>query len=304
MKKRFQNKNVVVTGGAGFIGSHLADALIAEGARCIILDNLSTSDGSNVPKKATFIKLDIGKDPLDKILKNADYVFHLASIARTQESFENPIGCNESHVTGTLRLLEASRKAKKLKKFVYASSCAIYGPQKAMPIRETSPINHGTPYAFQKWVGEEYVRLFARLFGLPTVSLRYGNTYGTKRQSQSGGYPNVLAAFSKQKRESGTLSVTGDGTQTRDFIHVYDVVEATMRAALHDLHLGEALNISTGKGVSINMVARYFGVPIRYIAKRPGEAKHLVLDNTKARRVLGWKPHITLKEGLHIYFGA
>lgn len=301
----FHGKKVLVTGGAGFIGSHLAERIIAEGGECTVLDNLATSDGTNVPKGAIFLKLDVAEDKLEEAVKDAHYVFHLAAVPRTQYCLEHPLVCHQANAFGTLRLLDAClRSCRQLEKFVYSSSCAIYGRQDTVPILEDAPKRHGTPYALQKLIGEEYTRMYAGLHCLPAVSLRYANVYGTRRQSESGSYPNALAAFSRQKRQSGELSITGDGTQTRDFVHVFDVAEANIKAALSPARDGSAYNIGTGQEISMNDIARYFSCPVSYTAPRAGEAKHLVLDITKADKELKWSPAISLEEGMDIYFNS
>ena len=173
-----------------------------------------------------------------------------------------------------------------------------------MPIKENVGRNHGTPYALQKLIGEQYVGMYATLYGVPGISLIYSNVFGTRRQTEEGAYPNVLAAFSKQKKELGRLLITGDGEQTRDFIHVYDVVDANLKAALSDVGDGSALNISSGRQTSINTIAGFFDCPVDYIEPRPGEARHLVLDPTKARDILGWSCKISLEEGIKLYFSS
>lgn len=304
--KPFENVVAVVTGGAGFIGSHIADRLLCEGAHVRVVDDLSTSDGSNIPKRAQFFKLNVASDALDEALKGAEYVFHTAAIPRTQHCVENPLECHHANAYGTLRLLDECRRLlPNLKKFIYSSSCAIYGRQTGnVSLGENAPLLHGTPYALQKLIGEQYTQMYAQLYSVPTLSLRYANVYGTKRQSEKGGYPNVLAAFSRQKRENGGLQITGDGEQSRDFVHVFDVLEANLAAATHLTIDGSAYNIGTGVGTSMNTVAQYFDCPVTHIAPRPGEARHLVLDATRAKEVLGWSPEVSLDEGMHIYFNS
>jgi len=302
----FRGKKVLVTGGAGFIGSHLAQRVLKEGAEeCRVLDNLATSDGTNVPGEAVFLKWDLAEDKLDKAVKDVHYIFHLAAVPRTQYCLEHPLSCHRANAFATLRLLDACvSSCRQLEKFVYSSSCAIYGKQNAIPISEDAPKYHGTPYALQKLIGEEYARMYAALHRIPAIALRYANVYGTRRQSESGSYPNALAAFSRQKRESGEISITGDGTQTRDFVHVFDVVEANLKAAFSSVRDGSAYNIGTGRGISMNQIAQFFNCPVRYAAPRAGESKHLVLDVAKAKSELGWSPAVSLEEGMGIYFNS
>ena len=283
----------------------MVDRLIEHGADVVVIDDLSTSDGSNLSPKAKFLKRNLAVTNLEDVVADVQYVFHVGAVPRTQYCVENPIECHVVNALGTLRLLDACRQyAKSLKRFVYSSSCAVYGHQVAMPIKEDVRRNHGTPYALQKLIGEQYVCMYATLYGVPGISLIYSNVFGTRRQTEKGAYPNVLAAFSKQKKELGRLLITGDGEQTRDFIHVYDVVDANLKAALSDVSDGSALNISSGCQTSINAIAGFFDCPVDYIEPRPGEARHLVLDPTKARDILGWSCKISLEEGIKLYFSS
>ena len=295
---------VLVTGGAGFIGSHLSDKLINLGFDVTIVDDLSTGSLENIPSVARFEDLDVNgdsaKEKLIEIAKDTDYIFHLAAIPRTQYCVENPIECHHANVTGTLNVLEAAVK-NKVKKIILSSSCGIYGPQEKLPIDENAPINMGTPYSVQKYMQELYVDLYNKLFDVPAVMLRYFNVYGTKRQTEKGSYPNVLAAFSKQKTEYGKIYVTGDGEQSRDMIHVFDIVDANITAMYSKLKDAETLNIGTGKAVSINEMAKYFDCPIEYIEPRPGEAKHLYSDTSKVEKLLDWKAKISFEEGIRGY---
>lgn len=301
----------LITGGAGFIGSTIADRLIQSGNNVIIVDDFSTGQLSNVPDKANVIKLDIGgKDALHELCdiftrNDIKYVFHCASIPRTQYSVENPIICNQSNVNGTLNLLEAIRITKaRIDKVIHSSSCGIYGQQESCPINEEAPKNMGTPYSVQKYIQEKYFELYCNLYGVPSIMLRYFNVYGTRKQSESGSYPNVLAAFSKQKREHNKLYITGDGLQSRDMVHVDDVVNANILAMVSGFNKADYFNIGTGEHMSINDVAKYFECPVEYIPERPGEAKHLYADNSKALRLLGWKPKISYDDGIRKYLNS
>jgi len=281
----------LITGGAGFIGSHLADRLLKEKWQVVIIDNLSTGQQKNIPASASFYKKDISNfETIQPIFAGVDYVFHLASIARTQYCVEHPLECNEANITGTLNVLEASRRAN-IKKIIHSSSSAIYP-------------NNKTPYAVQKRTQEDYMKLYSQIYNLPSICLRYFNVYGTKRQSEKGAYPNVLAAFSKQRRENNKVYITGDGKQTRDFVHVFDVVKANILAASSNLGNGEAIDICTGKPTSINQIADFFLCEKVYIAPRPGECRDLCGNPDKAKKLIGWEPKITLREGIKIYFGG
>lgn len=298
----------LITGGAGFIGSTLADKLLELDYRVIIIDDLSTGQIKNIPKKATFIALDIGQsNALRKLTQlfreySVDYIFHCASIPRTQYSVEYPIECNQANVNGTLNILEAARLCgHDIKKIIHSSSCGIYGKQETMPISEDAPVNMGTPYSVQKYIQEHYMHLYSQLYDVPTIMLRYFNVYGTHRQSENGSYPNVLAAFNKQKKENDKLFVTGSGEQIRDIIHVNDVINANIVAMKSNFIQAEVFNIGTGKYVTINKIAKYFECPIKYIPARPGEAFELIADVTKAKKYLKWESSISYDEGIKSY---
>ena len=300
--------NILITGGAGFIGSYIAEKVIELGHRVIIVDDLSTGNMENVPKEATFVGLDIGQSialrKLTQLLreKNIQIIFHCASIPRTQYSVEYPVECNRANVNGTLHLLEAVRLCgHDITKIIHSSSCGVYGQQDTLPIAEDAPINMGTPYSVQKYIQEKYFEMYAELYDIPSVMLRYFNVYGTKRQTESGSYPNVLAAFSKQKREKGIISITGNGTQSRDMVHVDDVVNANILAMKSEFKNAEVFNIGTGEHMTINAVARYFNCLIKYIPPRPGEATHLYADNDKAKVLLEWFPQIAYDDGIKMY---
>ena len=295
----------LITGGAGFIGSTIADKLLELGHDIIIVDDLSTGKMKNVPCQAKFIGLDIGQPfALSKLKQlfnetHIDYVFHCASIPRTQYSVEHPVECHYANANGTLHLLEAIRtECVDIKKIIHSSSCGVYGHQDKLPISEDAPINMGTPYSVQKYIQEKYFEMYSQLYDIPSVMLRYFNVYGTKRQTESGSYPNVLAAFSKQKREQQVISITGNGTQSRDMVHVADVVDANILAMNSEFTNSEVFNIGTGKHMTINEVAKYFNCLIEYIPPRPGEAKHLYADNSKAKTLLEWFPKISYDEGI------
>lgn len=305
MFNKNKSEKIVVAGGAGFIGSYIVDKLVAIGHKVWVVDDLSTGKLANVNKKAKFIKLHLASSGahkiLSRVLKDTGYVFNLAAIPRMQYSVENPIECHRANVSGSLNLLEACVK-NKIKKLIHFSSCAVYGLQEKMPISENAPPSLlGVPYALQKLMQEQYVNLYANLYGLPAVMLRSFGVYGTKRQSESGSYPNVLAAFSQQKKEYGKVFVTGDGTQRRDMIHVFDVVEANIAAMNSNFKNAEIFNIGTGTTVSINEAAGFFKCPIEYITPRPGDAKCYVADISRAKKLLKWKPKISFKKGMAGY---
>lgn len=290
----------LVTGGAGFIGSHLVDALIAQGGEVKIIDNLLTGKREYLNPKAEFLKLDIRN--LDEIRPHFDRVeavFHLAALPRIPISIENPAETHAINTAGTLNVLIAARDAG-VKKVVYSASSSAYGNQDKLPLREDMPPNPLNPYAVQKYVGEIYCRIFAELYGLKTVSLRYFNVYGP-RQHTDGAYAPVMGIFLRQKAAGEALTVTGDGEQTRDFTYVSDVVQANILAyESNRVGKGEVINIGSGKNYSVNAIARLIGGKIFHIPERLGEIKNTLADITLAKKLLGWEPRVDIEEGIRI----
>lgn len=289
---------ILIIGGAGFIGSHLVDRLIKEGYKVIVIDNLSEGKKENINPKSIFYKANINN--LEKILplfKGIDYVFHLAAQPKVQYSIENPIETHKINVDGTLNVLYASCK-NKVKRVIFSSSAAVYGKQKTLPFKETMIPNPLSFYGLHKLIGEQYSKLFSSLYNLETVSLRYFNVYGT-RINPEGPYALVIGRFLKLKKEGKPLTIYGDGKQTRDFIYVDDVVEANILAMKSKkVGRGEAINICSGKNYSINCIASLIGGKKIYLPKRKGEMKHVLGDNSLAKKLLGWKPKCNLEEGL------
>jgi len=297
MKNKNKSKKYLVVGGAGFIGSHLANKLIDLKHNVIVLDNLSTGKKENVNLKAKFVKADIRK--LKQIIphfKNIDGVFLLAALPQVEYSISHPSESNENNLNGTLNVLIASQKAK-IKRIVYSSSSAIYGNPKKIPTKETSNINPLSPYALQKYVSEEYCRLFSLIHNLETVSLRYFNVYGS-RMNNKGAYVNVISVFTNQLAKKQPLTITGDGKQTRDFVHISDVVKANILAMnSKKIKQGEVINIGSGKNYSINKIASIFSNKIKYIACRLEPYKTLA-DISLAKNLLNWQPKVKLKQGI------
>lgn len=291
-------KKCLVAGGAGFIGSHLVDALIECGFDVRVIDNLSGGKIEHVNKQAKFFKEDIRNlDAVRKIMEGVEYVFHFAAVPRVQYSLQNPIETNEVNIGGTLNLLVAAKEAG-VKKFIYSASSSAYGDQEKLPLTENMPANPLHPYGVQKYVGELYCRVFNSAFGLPTVSLRYFNVYGP-RFNPEGDYALVIGKFLKQKKEGKPLTIVPDGEQTRDFTHVSDVVRANILAMESEkVGKGEVINVGAGKNYSINKLAEIIGGPAVFTEPRI-EAKHSLADNSKARDLLGWVPEVSLEEGIN-----
>jgi len=290
-------QKIIVTGGAGFIGSHIVDALVGEGHEVHIVDNMSAGRKENINPKAIFHNVDIQDgEKLVEIFKGAQYVFHEAAMPRVQYSIENPIETNDVNVNGLLNVLEACR-SNKIKRLIFASSSAIYGEPDVLPTREDMPINPMSPYAAHKYIGEVYLKLYAKIYGLETVCLRYFNVYGL-RMNPDGAYPLVIGYFMKLVSQGKPLSITGDGTQTRDFVNVKDVASANLLAMKSDkVGSGEVINIGGGERFSINHIAELIGGKIEYIAPRI-EPHDTESDITKAKELLNWKPSISLEEGI------
>ncbi len=288
---------VVVTGGAGFIGSNLTDALINKGYSVFVIDNLSNGKKENVNKKAKLFVKDIGNiKAIQPIINGADYVFHLAALPRVQYSIENPLESDSVNVRGALNVLVASAKAK-VKRVIYSASSSAYGDQKEMPLRETMPAFPKSPYGLQKYIGELYCRCWSEIYGLPTVCLRYFNVYGPNQNSE-GAYALVIAKFMKQLSRRKPMTITGDGKQTRDFTSVHDVVRGNLLAMnSKKVGKGEVINIGAGKNQSITQIAKLLGGPIEFIPVR-FEPRHTLADNTLAKKLLGWVPRVSIAEGI------
>lgn len=290
-------QKVLVTGGAGFIGSHLVRELLKCKYEVIVIDNLVSGKKENLPKSVKFFKKDIRslKD-IEPIFNGVKYVFHLAAIPSVQYSIENPQETNEVNVKGTLNVLSASHAAK-VKRVIYSASSSVYGDVKKIPTTEKEPAMPKSPYALQKYIGELYCKMFKDIYGLETVCLRYFNVYGSGQPSV-GAYASVIAKFLSLKKLNNKLTIVGDGNQTRDFVSVLDVVQANILAAKSNrVGKGESINIGTGRKYSVNEIAKIFGGPVEYLPPRI-EPKSSQADISLTKFLLGWEPKIDLKEGL------
>jgi len=290
----------LVTGGAGFIGSNLVDELIKQGHEVIIIDNLLTGKKENLNPQAEFHETDIRDlDKIKPLFIGADYVFHLAAFPRVQPSIEDPATANDINLNGTVNVLIAARDAK-VKKVVYSASSSAYGDQTKMPLTEDMPAHPLSPYGLQKYVGELYCRLFSEIYGLPTVSLRYFNAYG-KRQALEGAYCLVMGTFVRQRLNNEDMTITGDGTNRRDYTSVIDVVRANILAAESaTVGKGEVMNIGRGKNFSVNELVEMIGGPVKHIEPRI-EPKETLADNSLAKKLIGWEPTVDLPEWLEGY---
>ncbi len=292
----------VVTGGAGFIGSNLVDQLVRKGHKVTVLDNFSTGRRTNLlhhtKKNVKIIKIDISENKrLDKYFKGVNYVFHLAGLADIVPSITNPSGYFQTNVKGTLNILEASKKTN-IKKLIYAASSSCYGIPDKYPIDEQSKIDPKYPYALSKFLGEQLVLHWAKVYNMPNVSLRFFNSYGPRSRT-TGAYGAVFGVFLAQKLARKPLTIVGDGKQTRDFIHVYDLVDAIIKATKKGKH-GEVYNLGSGKETSVNFIADKIGGKKINVPKRPGEPDRSLADITKIKKQLSWKPKITTSKGIQM----
>lgn len=292
---------VLVTGGAGFIGSHLVTALLARGDEVVVLDNFSTGRPENLDHVAdsdglSLIECDIAFDPeLASRFEGVERVFHLAALADIVPSIQQPEGYHFANVDGTMRVLQAARAAQ-VKRFVYAASSSCYGIPDAYPTPETAPLRPMYPYALTKMVGEQYVMHWCQTYDLPAVSLRLFNVYGPRSRT-SGTYGAVFGVFLAQKLAGEPYTIVGDGTQTRDFTFVTDVADAFVAASDSDLS-GEIMNVGSGGTYSVNRLVELLGGEVTYIPKRPGEPDCTFADMSKISHLLDWKPKVSLEAGV------
>jgi UDP-glucose 4-epimerase len=293
----------VVTGGAGFIASHLVDRLIADGHSVRVLDNFSTGRPENLAHLArdprlSLERVDISTEPrLQTLVAGADWVFHLAALADIVPSMERPMDYHRANVDGTVAMLEAARHAG-VGRFLYAASSSCYGIPDAYPTPETAPARPQYPYALTKLLGEQCVLHWCQLYRLPAISLRLFNVYGPRSRT-SGTYGAVFGVFLAQKLAVRPYTVVGDGTQSRDFTFVADVADAFVTAAQSTI-TGEVFNVGTGTPVSVNRLVELLQGDVLHVPKRPGEPDRTHADIGKIQRQLGWRPKVSLEEGVRI----
>lgn len=293
----------LVTGGAGFIGSHLVELLLNAGHEVVVLDNLSTGRIQNLEllnalRKPVFHRADIAEaGAILPLFSGIDWVFHLAALADIVPSIQRPLDYHRSNVDGTANVLEAARQAG-VKRLVYAASSSCYGIPDSYPTPETAPIRPQYPYALTKNIGERYVMHWEQIYGLSAVALRFFNVYGPRSRT-SGTYGAVFGVFLAQKLAGKPFTVVGDGEQTRDFTFVGDVARACLAAAESDLS-GEILNVGSGNPVSVNRLVELLGGGHIHIPKRPGEPDCTHADVAKIRRLLGWEARVPIEEGVRI----
>lgn len=293
-----RDETVLVTGGAGFIGSHLVDALTPHN-EVRVLDNFSSGDRSHLPDGVTVVEGDI-RDPiaLQQAARGVDIIFHHAAVVSVSRSVDAPRGSNETNLDASLLVLEQARQEDA--RVVVASSAAIYGHPSDLPVPETASTDPTSPYGVQKLALDQYTRLYEDLYDLPTVALRYFNAYGPRQQ---GPYSGVISTFLEQARAGEPITIEGDGEQTRDFVHVSDIVRANLQAATTD-NVGGAYNIGTGSRTSVRELAELIrdatdsSSPIVHRESRPGDIRHSRADISRAKRTLEFEPQVSLECGI------
>jgi UDP-glucose 4-epimerase len=297
-------RNVLVTGGAGFIGSHLVRALVPEN-EVRVLDDCSTGDPSRLPDRVTFVEGDVRDSAaLARAGEGIDLIYHLAANVSVERSVREPVWSNSVNVGGTLAVLEFAREQGA--RVVFASSAAVYGDPAALPVAEADPMDPLSPYGIEKSAGDGYVRRYADLYDVDGVVLRFFNVFGP---GQSSEYAGVITAFVENAAAGQPLTVHGDGEQTRDFVHVDDVVRACLLAATTD-HVGEAFNVGSGRAVSVNELAETVleaagsSAGVVHTDPRPGDIDHSRADIAKARDLLGYEPTVALADGIRPLIGV
>ncbi len=298
-----QAKNCIVTGGAGFIGSHLVDRLLADGHHAHVLDNFSTGRPQNLAHLQRHASLKVTEadvsnlDAIRPCFEGVDWVFHLAALADIVPSIQQPLAYHQANVDGTIAVLEAAR-SHNVKRFVYAASSSCYGLPDHYPTPESVEIRPQYPYALTKNLGEQIVMHWNQVYDLPAVALRFFNVYGPRSRT-SGTYGAVFGIFLRQKLANEPFTVVGDGTQKRDFVFVTDVADALVKAAASEVQ-GEAFNVGAGRPQSINRLVELLGGPVTFVPKRPGEPDCTHADIAKIQKRLGWAPSVFFEKGVRI----
>jgi nucleoside-diphosphate-sugar epimerase len=300
--------NILVTGGAGFVGSHLTEASLKQGHWVRVVDNFSTGKRDNLVFDKEYPSFEIVEGDIRdlatcrEVMKGIEYVFHQAALPSVQRSVEDPLTSNAVNVEGTLNVLLAARD-ERVRRVIYASSSSIYGDAPALPKQEEMPPDPLSPYALQKYIGEHYCRLFSHLYGLETVSLRYFNVFGPKQDPNSI-YSAVIPKFIDALLEGHPPIIFGDGEQSRDFTYIDNVVQANLFAMYVDHLHGEAINIACGERTSLNQLLdilyAVFGskvLPI-YQEARQGDVKHSLADIGKGKQILNYEPNVGIEDGL------
>ncbi|HTB31384.1 MAG TPA: SDR family oxidoreductase [Bacteroidia bacterium] len=294
----------IVTGGCGFIGSHTVDRLVNDGHEVIIIDNLSSGSMRNIEHhkgnpKIQFHKADIADyDSIQHLFNGVQCVFHLAALADIVPSIEKPMAYHRSNVDGTISVLESCRH-NNVARIIYAASSSCYGIPDKYPTPETQAISPQYPYALTKNVGEQYCMHWHNIYGMNITALRFFNVYGPRART-SGTYGAVFGVFLAQKLNGKPYTVVGDGKQTRDFTFVTDIVNACVTTAANNNCAGEIMNVGSGNTYSVNRLVELLGGEVVHIPKRPGEPDCTFADTTKIQQKTGWKPLVSLEDGVKI----
>jgi UDP-glucose 4-epimerase len=301
MVQHWQDRPVVVTGGLGFIGSHLVERLLAEGARVTVIDNASTGRPSNLagvrgnPRLREEARDVADVAALPALVKGADTVFHLAALADIVPSIQRPQDYFRANVDGTMAVMEACRQAG-VRRVLYAASSSCYGIPDAYPTPEAAPARPQYPYALTKYLGEQIALHWGQVYGISTTALRLFNVFGPRART-TGTYGAVFGVFLAQKLAGQPLTIVGDGTQTRDFTYVTDVADAFVTAGAADAR-GEVFNVGSGGTYAVNHLARLIGGPAVAVPKRPGEPDCTFADTARIRERLGWSPKVPFEDGV------
>lgn len=292
----------VVTGGCGFIGSHIVDRLVVEGFDVEVIDDLSAPENEEFyfNNKAVYHKLDVSRDDCFEVFEKTSYVFHLAARSRIQPTIDSPNSCFEVNVVGSQRVLDWSRRSG-VSKFIYSGTSSLYGHQNSIPFLPNMPADCLNPYSMSKWMGEQICKLYSQNYGLDTDVLRYFNVYGP-REPVKGQYAPVIGLFKRQRSEGNPMTIVGDGEQRRDFTYIEDVVEANILSAFSTKRRGfNIYNVGSGKNYSINQIADMIGGERKFIKERPAEVRETLADIEDTRSVFSWSPVHSLEEKILSY---
>ena len=291
----------LVTGGCGFIGSHMVDRLLSDGYEVLVIDNLSVGNIRNLEHHKGNSKLSVSiasitdYEKIEPLFSGIDVVFHLGALADIVPSIEQPMGYHNANVNGTIHVMEACRKHK-VKRIIYAASSSCYGIPDNYPTKETDEIRCQYPYAVTKYLGEEIALYWEQIYKMNITSMRFFNVYGPRVRT-AGTYGAVFGVFLAQKLNNKPFTVVGDGKQTRDFTFVTDVVDACVTASKNFNISGEVINVGSGNTYAVNKLVELLGGPITYVPKRPGEPDCTFADTTKITKLLNWKPKVSFEEG-------
>lgn len=290
----------LVTGGAGFIGSHIVDALVDAGHEVLVIDNQSAAshDQFYFNDKAEYHCISITNSYISGLFQEVDYVFHLAAESRIQPALSNPELAIQTNVLGTCRVLKYALDYG-IKRFIYSSTSSAYGLANSIPLQEDMKKDCLNPYSITKTAGEDFCKMYTNLYGLDTITFRYFNVYG-ERQPTKGQYAPVIGLFQRQSEAGDAMTVVGDGEQTRDYTHVSDVVAANIAAMVAPKEAcGELFNIGTGDRHSVNKIAEMIGGEVTHVPARLGEARDTLADISKAKHILNWEPKVKLEDWLN-----